>query len=731
MRIFLSAVSAQFKECREGLASDLRAVGAEVVVQEDFQQQGRTLLEKLERYIASCDRVIALIGDAYGWEPDPVATPGLPQRSYSQWEYWFAQGERLATGRQLAINTYVYFASQAFLASHPVAQEAGAMLRQKSFVADVRRSGKDWSEFGSIDGLRILVLRDGFRMASGDHVQLSRVAAALRLVPRPPLVGFIPRSDRQGQDILGRLRQELDPARNQLVALWGPGGVGKTALAAQAAREWVAEFGSRLVWIGADQSSDFALDTLLDTTASQLGRADLIQAASKDKEKKVREMLAEAASLIVLDNFETVLPQNQGPCVSWLADSASCSALLTTRDSLSFKREGIDLALNIRVEAMTKEEARRFVERHAELADNPEALSRAGYDKVIQAADANPLILQWIVAQVSLAQAPDTVLDQLAHGKGGPVERIFDRSFNLPQLGDDGRATLLALSLFVSSASRLGLMDVAGFGGELERLNDAVRRLAGLRLLSAVGEADRLVLHGLSRDLARTRLAECPQVNDFRRRFVNAFLRCRLGPGGGVAVVDRHALDVEEPNLLGAIDVADEMADWESVVALAANAAGTQLEALVRIDRVGHRQPVSEREYRTIGRAALASLLEISDTRRIPLESDALWSELEEVGPANMGRVLRNPDASRPDYLAIVWWAEAMTQLADMLVELLSLKEAGSAENKTPEALSRLTRDVKNVVKYVRSLSKPLFGQDWVAVAMTRASQIQAPLSKP
>jgi hypothetical protein len=33
MKIFLSAVSGQFKACRDQLASDLRAVGAEVVVQ--------------------------------------------------------------------------------------------------------------------------------------------------------------------------------------------------------------------------------------------------------------------------------------------------------------------------------------------------------------------------------------------------------------------------------------------------------------------------------------------------------------------------------------------------------------------------------------------------------------------------------------------------------------------------------------------------------------------------
>ena len=63
MKIFLSAVSGQFKACRDALRSDLIAVGAEVVVQEDFQLHGASLLEKLERYIGSCDRIIALVGD--------------------------------------------------------------------------------------------------------------------------------------------------------------------------------------------------------------------------------------------------------------------------------------------------------------------------------------------------------------------------------------------------------------------------------------------------------------------------------------------------------------------------------------------------------------------------------------------------------------------------------------------------------------------------------------------
>jgi hypothetical protein len=82
------------------------------------------------------------------------------------------------------------------------------------------------------------------------------------------------------------------------------------------------------------------------------------------------------------------------------------------------------------------------------------------------------------VAQIDLAQHPRDVLDELARGEGDAAERVFDRSFNPPQLGDDGRATLLALSLFVPSTSRSALADVAGFGGDAKRLKEAVGRLA-------------------------------------------------------------------------------------------------------------------------------------------------------------------------------------------------------------------------------------------------------------
>jgi hypothetical protein len=101
--------------------------------------------------------------------PTSTAFRIVPRRSYSQWEYFFAQGERLTGVRLSPIDTYVYFANPTYLASKSVVEAPHAAMRQQTFVAELRRSGKDWNEFGSIDQLRALVLRDGFRLQPSDR----------------------------------------------------------------------------------------------------------------------------------------------------------------------------------------------------------------------------------------------------------------------------------------------------------------------------------------------------------------------------------------------------------------------------------------------------------------------------------------------------------------------------------------------------------------------------------
>ncbi len=294
MKIFLSAVSGQFKACRDALRSDLRAVGAEVVVQEDFQQHGATLLEKLEGYIASCDRIIAIVGDAYGFEPEETLRPATqPRRSYSQWEYFFAMGERLDGSRQPPKDIFLYFASPEFLATHVVSQADDMAQLQLKFINKLNRSGKDWNRFGLLDELRALVLRDGFR--------LQMRAPQPRNLPYTSLGRLF----KGREHILPQLRVRLQQNPGRALVIYGPAGVGKTRLTIEYALRHEAEYTALLV-IAA--SSREALQREL---AGLCGLQVLNLPERKEKEQEIqvaaalRWLSGHSGWLLILDNADS------------------------------------------------------------------------------------------------------------------------------------------------------------------------------------------------------------------------------------------------------------------------------------------------------------------------------------------------------------------------------------------------------------------------------------------
>ena len=226
MRIFLSAVSAQFRACRDALASDLRAIGCTVKVQEDFQQGPRTLIEKLEEYVAQCDRVIALVGDAYGHEAAGDAVPPTdPPRSYTQWEYLFAAGERLGRPGATPKDLYVYLASDQFLSANPVQQSGEEKRRQASFVQRIKDSGKHWASFDSLDQLCRRVLRDGWQMEDRPSLPDAEPEPPALVALREALIAdsaaAVPRLDAESlQAILRHQPRTLDAYRVARVAEW-------------------------------------------------------------------------------------------------------------------------------------------------------------------------------------------------------------------------------------------------------------------------------------------------------------------------------------------------------------------------------------------------------------------------------------------------------------------------------------------------------------------------------
>lgn len=111
VRVFLSAVSDEFRDYRDQLSHDLTRHNVEVKVQEDFKDHGGVTLDRIDLYIASCDAVVHLVGDMTGAPAKPLSTESiltkyadLPHRlrplgealakgvdiSYTQWEAWLA-----------------------------------------------------------------------------------------------------------------------------------------------------------------------------------------------------------------------------------------------------------------------------------------------------------------------------------------------------------------------------------------------------------------------------------------------------------------------------------------------------------------------------------------------------------------------------------------------------------------------------------------------------------------
>jgi len=191
MKIFLSAVTAEFQDCRQALAADLRAVGWEVKSQEDFQTGPYSLLRSIEEYIDGCDWVIALVGNAYGVRATGPDRPPAP-RSYTQWEYFFALGERLNGTKADPKPILLYLTTDDFVCA--VEQPHELAGNQRSFRGELESSGKHWSYFGDLQSLCRFALRDlrvgldsSQRWREAARVWLRELEAICREINAPPI----------------------------------------------------------------------------------------------------------------------------------------------------------------------------------------------------------------------------------------------------------------------------------------------------------------------------------------------------------------------------------------------------------------------------------------------------------------------------------------------------------------------------------------------------------------
>jgi len=365
----------------------------------------------------------------------------------------------------------------------------------------------------------------------GDHGKKrapSRPVTASAPLPPPPPV---PRSTLPGRrPFFGRTAElatvaaALSPeARTWGVVLDGPGGMGKTALALEAAHRAPAERYALKLWITAKNRDlhpdgekplkdqrvvDF--DDLVLELALALGRDDLRRISAEDRPREVWRALAGSRALLVMDNLETLNPASRGRIFELLGTLPDgCRAIVTSR-----RRDAAYGGHALRLDRLERDAADELLAELGRHTAAVAALTEQDRARLYAETHGNPLLLVWTAGQLGRVTGRARTVDeavarlqaadrQKGHGND-PLEYIFGdlvESFSTDEL-----AVLAALAHFTEPARTAWLRSMTGLSenAALTALED----LAARSILVEVAASGAWLLPALAARYLRSRRPE-------------------------------------------------------------------------------------------------------------------------------------------------------------------------------------------------------------------------------
>lgn len=239
----------------------------------------------------------------------------------------------------------------------------------------------------------------------------------------------------------------LPEDRSWGVVLDGPGGVGKTALALEAAHRAPAEHFPLKLWFTAKDREllPHGIQTLQDHRVasyydllSELGRAlgrdDIPKAVPEDRPNLVRHALANYRALLVLDNLETFSPEERRRVFELLGNLPSaCRALVTSRR----RAESSTAAHNLRLDKLERDAADELLTDLGRRWEPVARLTQDERDRLYAETGGNPLLLRWTAGQLgrttgrcrTVAEAIERLHEahrlQKINEKNDPLDFIF------------------------------------------------------------------------------------------------------------------------------------------------------------------------------------------------------------------------------------------------------------------------------------------------------------------
>ncbi len=392
--------------------------------------------------------------------------------------------------------------------------------------------------------------------------------------PPAPSTSFVGR--RQEMADVGALLR--DPTC-RLVSLLGPGGVGKTRLALAVAQASAGDFDHGAAFVPLDGLT--SAEEVMPAIAAALG---LGHVSAGDLEKQAGRLLSDRSVLLVIDNFEHVLPA-AAVLPRLLAAAAGLKLLVTTRERLALEAEwtypvdGLDFpGDDVPLEDMSSygaaelllARARRVRPAFELTAEDLPALRR-----LFALTRGLPLAIELVAGWLRAAPLT-TLVEELEQDPGalgrtttdapprhGSIWAVMGQSWS--RLAEVERVVLRRLGVFAGSVTAEAAAFVAG-------ANRAVLGALVDRSLLRLRETGRYDRHPLLLAYSRERLAEHPEeVRDVEGRHASYYLRFlrersdrARGPRPALVLREVHA---EARELRASMRRAAERGDGSELVA--------------------------------------------------------------------------------------------------------------------------------------------------------------------